>query len=459
MPRPPPDPNRLILLLQARGVVPSRAIIDELAISPATLGRIVAGLGPSIERVGAARSTRYALRRPVRNFGSEWPVYRIGDRGRPQVWGTLRSLHRGFRFVPGRRSPAWMEREYPDGIFPALPFFLQDVQPQGYLGRSIAREIAPRLGVPPDIRLWSDDDTLSYFLLDGYDLPGDLVVGDHAMERAIRAAELLEPAPSSDRPRIYPDRATAAQRGESAGSSAGGEQPKFLAAVRRKGGGVQPVLVKFSAAERSPVSARWADLLACEHLAAEVLRKHKIPCPASRLIDAGGRRFLEVDRFDRVGVAGRKGVTSLGAIEDAFLDGSSADWAASATALEQAHLVTENDARLLRWTWCFGDLIANSDMHRANVSFWFADQLPFRLAPFYDMLPMLYAPGAQGDLGERQFAPRPPTAGVAASWSSAARAAKEFWERASTAAGVSAAFRAIARKNGSIVARMSAQFG
>jgi len=437
----------------------SRAITEELDISQATLTRIVAKLGLSIERIGAARSTRYALRRPLRNFGSEWPVYRVSDGARPQSWGTLRALHNGFRFLPSERAPMWMEREYVDGIFQGLPFFLQDLQPQGYLGRAIAREVAPRLGVPPDVRLWSDDDAVSYFLTDGQDLPGDLVLGDHALERAVRAAENLAPVANSDRDRVYPERALAAQRGEVAGSSAGGEQSKFLAAVHRGSGVTQSVLVKFSAADPSPVSMRWADLLACEHLAAETIRDRHIACARTEVIDAGGRRFLEVDRFDRVGAAGRRGVLSLGAIEDAFLNRSSSNWTAAAAMLEQAHWVTQDEARTLRWIWCFGDLIANSDMHRANVAFWFTDALPYRVAPFYDVLPMLYAPGAQGDLGERTFAPRPPVASVADVWGDAAHAALEFWERARTGGHISAPFRAIAENNHAMVTRMLRQFG
>jgi hypothetical protein len=437
----------------------SRTIADELRVSQATLGRILAKLGTSIERIGAARSTRYALRRTIRNFGCEWPVYRIGEKGRPQNWGVLRALHNGFRFVPSAGVPNWMEREYKDGIFKGLPFFLQELRPQGYLGRAIARAVAPRLGVAQDIRLWNDDDAMSYFLTDGSDLPGDLVIGDHAFERAVRASENIEPVAYSERARIYPELAVAAARGEVAGSSAGGEQPKFLASVCRGREELQSVLVKFSSADPSPVSVRWADLLFCEHLAAETLRDRRIACARSELIDAGGRRFLQVDRFDRQGASGRRGVLSLGAIEDAFLERSSADWTMAATMFERAHWIAQDEARALRWIWCFGDLIANSDMHRANIAFWFTDDLPYRLAPVYDMLPMLYAPGAQGDLGERKFAPRPPVADVADVWSDAASAAQEFWERAHVGKGISQAFRIIAERNRAVVARMIAQFG
>jgi hypothetical protein len=417
--------------------------------------------GPAIERIGAGRATRYALRRPIRNLGTEWPVYRIAEDGRPRSWGALRALHGGFRLLPGAAAPAWMSREYRDGIFSGLPFFLQDVRPQGYLGRACARDAAPRLGVPPDVRDWNDDDVLSYLLAEGADLPGDLVVGDRAVERALRGADALDARSISDadRARVYPELAAAAQRGELAGSSAGGEQPKFLASVRRGDGTCQSVLVKFTAAEPSPVSERWADLLACEHLAAETLRERQVSGVQTRLLDAGGRRFLEVARFDRIGAGGRRGLLTLGALTDAFLEGTPSDWVEAAAALEAAGWISGEDGRSLRWRWCFGDLIANSDMHRANASFWFGDDLPFNLAPGYDMLPMFYAPGAQGELGERVFAPRPPLAGVADIWNEAAAAALRFWEKVTAEEAVSDSFRAIAARNLETVQRLVSRFG
>ncbi len=459
MPRPPPDPIRLTLLLQARGATAARALARELGVNASTVTRLVARLGSSIERIGAARSTRYALRREVRNLGNDWPIYRLNESGRSENWGSLRALHGGFRFQPRQGAPGWKEKDYPYGLFPDLPFFLQDLRPQGYLGRAIAREVAPRLGVPPDVRRWAYDDALSYFLTEGYDLPGDLVLGDHALERAVRSSGEAAPVAQSERDRIYPQRAAAAQRGEIVGSTAGGEQPKFLVTLRTGDGNTRPVLVKFSAAEHSPVSQRWADLLACEHLASELLRERAIACAKTEILDADGRRFLEVERFDRVGAVGRRGGLSLGALEDAFLDQSSGDWSSAAAALLGNRWITDADARMLRWAWCFGDLIANSDMHRANASFWFADTPPFRSAPFYDMLPMLYAPGAQGELAERPFTPRPPLAGVEDVWADAAAAAAKFWGRVVEDPRISKAFRLTAGRNAAIIGQMGRRFG
>jgi len=369
-------------------------------------------------------------------------------------------LHGGFRFEPQDAAPAWLRSEYPDGLFSGLPFFLQEIRPQGYVGRAIALEFAARYGAPNDPRDWNDDDVLSYLLVEGDDLPGDLIVGDRAMERAHRAAENLPSTAiaNDDRSRLYPERATAAQRGQLVGSSAGGEQPKFLTNVERQPGEFQSVLVKFSAAEPSPVSQRWADLLLCEHLAAETMRAHAIFTPRTEIIDAGGRRFLEVERFDRLNAIGRRGVISLGTLEDAFLAQPSFDWSAAAVMLQQEDWISSHEARSLRWIWCFGNLIANTDMHRANASFWFGDTRPFTLTPFYDMLPMLYAPGSQGDLSERIFFPRPPASTVTDVWPGAAAAARLFWTRVVADTRISNEFRTTAQANLGVLLRLTDRF-
>jgi hypothetical protein len=454
------DTTRLTLALQVQGVAPARALAESLQISQPTLSRWISQLGSSVERIGAARRTQYALRRNVRNFGTSWPLYRIDEHGRSQAAGELRALHGSFRFMPSADPPAWLAREYPDGVFPGLPFFLQDAAPQGYLGRMVAREVSARLGVPDDARNWQDDDILAYVLNAGDDLPGNFVLGDRALEQALRRPDTLSATSirADDRASIYPERAAAAQRGELIGSSAGGEQPKFLLTVRRPGDDFVPVLVKFSAAEHSPVRDRWADLLLCEHFAAEILGAHGITCVHTQVLEAGGRRFLEVERFDRT-ASGRRGLLSLGALEDGLSTGANPNWLASANLLESAGWLAADQARELRWRWCFGDLIGNTDMHRNNTSVAIGDDIPFRLTPSYDLLPMLYAPGAQGDLGPRVFAPRPPLPALAAIWAEAAPAALAFWARIAADERITPEFRAIAQAAEVAIQRLVARLG
>jgi hypothetical protein len=45
------------------------------------------------------------------------------------------------------------------------------------------------------------------------------------------------------------------------------------------------------------------------------------------------------------------------------------------------------------------------------------------------MLPMLWAPGAQGEIVSRRFAPAPPVPTLLEPWLDAAVMAEDFWER------------------------------
>src|SRR5690606_2380488 len=99
----------------------------------------------------------------------------------------------------------------------------------------------------------------------------------------------------------FPRLAAAAAAGDVAGSSAGGEQPKFLAVTTGPDGDPRSVLVKFTATMDTPMARRWADLLAAEAHAHIVLTEVGLAAGEARLLDAAGRRFLEMPRFDRLG--------------------------------------------------------------------------------------------------------------------------------------------------------------
>ncbi|MDD3484964.1 MAG: hypothetical protein PHT68_18685, partial [Azovibrio restrictus] len=143
-----------------------------------------------------------------------------------------------------------------------LPWWLSDMRPQGYLGRAYASAHATSLGLPTNPERWNDTEVIRALLAHGHDTVGNLLVGNIARDRFLEM-----PAPSPvDRASAYPALAQAASTGEAAGSSAGGEQPKFCAYTDQG-----HVLVKFSAPDDNPVSARWRDLLLAEHLALATL--------------------------------------------------------------------------------------------------------------------------------------------------------------------------------------------
>lgn len=343
-------------------------------------------------------------------------------------------------------------------VFDGLPWFLEHLRPQGFVGRALARRCARELPVPEDLARWSDDHGLIVASLRGADLPGDLVLGDRALEQAQSEAVVRGDGgvvPAAHCLPAYSALAEAALRGEAVGGGLGGEQPKFTAVVDDGDGGEpRSVLVKFSPAIETPTGRRWADLLVAEALAAGMLGTAGLEVAESQILMAekSGRAFLEVKRFDRVGARGRRGYVSLGAIDNALYGERAHGWLGAADRLEDDGRLGAEEAFRLRLLACFGSLIGNTDMHYGNVGFWRPEARTLRLAPVFDMLPMLYAPTAGGELPLRDFAPRLlHTPRSEAAWRQARALAQAFWRRVAEDPRISDDFRAIAAANGARV--------
>jgi hypothetical protein len=341
-----------------------------------------------------------------------------------------------------------------DGLskrFDGLPWFLHDMRPQGFMGRTFATA-HPELQLGNAPHTWSDDDVLRALALCGDDLPGNLVVGEAAFARFHTLPQRASRAAS---PADYPALANAAMQGSLGGSSAGGEQPKFCTIVSggASGDAARHVLVKFSPAGDAPTDQRTRDLLICEHLALHTLARAGIAAATSRIHTGAGRVFLEVDRFDRAPInaanpqgLGRIGMVSLEVYDGEYV-GDMKDWAVTANTMQERSLLRPADARTLRLLEAYGVLIANTDRHHGNISLLLDDD-DWTLAPAYDMLPMLYAP-VGGELVPRNFAARPlqPTAATLPEWPQALALARSFWAAASVDVRISAGFRQIAAEN------------
>ncbi|MEQ1571541.1 MAG: HipA domain-containing protein, partial [Myxococcota bacterium] len=266
---------------------------------------------------------------------------------------------------------------------------------------------------------------------------------------------------------LYPALASSALSAGPAGSSAGGEQPKFLATVDH-GTHAVPVLVKFSPPRVDDVGVRVADLLVSEHVAHEVLAAAGHPTARSTLVWAGDRVFLEVARFDRDGPEHRRGVIPLGAVDGellvlglrpAELVGSPLDrWSTTTAALVAQGQLTADDHREVRWREVFGDLVANTDMHANNLSLWLDDLALAGVAPSYDLLPMAYAV-RQNELPRVTFAPRVPAPADADVARPAWEAAVTYWAALADHGEVSEAWRAVARDNHRRVAELGPAIG
>jgi len=448
-------------LIRARGPVSATELAATLRVNRTTIARTLPNFGDELVTMGATRSTRYLLRRNVRNIGNSWPVFRIGEDGRASEWAELEALHdRVWRVNWAGAPPEWARFFTQDnGLWNGFPFFMSDLRPQGFLGRMIAARISRLLALPEDIRRWDDEDALIYLHAAGEDVPGNVVVGEDALRRAMAGSADLtaeRATPETEWEAFYPTQAVEISQ-SLPGSSAGGEQPKFAVTLRTDSG-YRSVLVKFTAPLEQQTSRRWADLLVCEFHAHEVLADAGLAQPGARLMDAGGRRFLEIPRFDRRGASGRIGVVSLEAIATAS-SGLARDWTTAAAGLLQAGLIDSTSLAAVQRLQAFGELIGNSDMHPGNLAFFLGDSLPLRVAPSYDMLPMIWAPSSQGEIVPRRFAPSPPVPSLLEPWLHAAALAEDFWFRVRRDGRLTLEFATMAGEALEVVRRLRAHVG
>lgn len=431
--------DRLRRHLSLSGPAAASELYQLLSVSPATLSRLRAERRDELLVVGRARATRYAARRAIAGSRDALPVYEIGQDGAAALLGTLHPVApAGFHFATDTALA---------GFYPGMPWFLDDLRPSGFLGRLVPAH-HPDLGFPRDVRDWSVDQAVVWLASHGSDLVGNLVLGSPAFERSLLTtpSNLVD---ASERDLRYPALATDVMAAGIPGSSAGGEQPKFLATVR-DGTRHTPVLVKFSPPVTSAVGTRIADLLVCEHLAGRAVVEAGLPSARSEVHRHGDRVFLEVERFDRVGARGRRGLVSLRALDGEYV-GDGHGWAEVAEALGAQHRIADSCVERVAWLDRFGEWIGNTDRHLGNLSFLFQGGRLGELAPTYDMLPMGYAPRS-GEVVDVTLALPRLTASRAHTWVGAWRAALGFWEAVSRHPLVSPEFQAIANANVKLLA-------
>jgi HipA-like C-terminal domain len=414
--------------------------------------RAVRAAGPEVLTIGRARRTSYAARRQLRGSADPLPVFQVDERGGSEQVGLLHLAYPDGTAFEWSGSSVWpLDDSMRDGWFDGLPYFLQDLRPDGFMGRQFAKAHAQILQLGNDSREWSDDDVLYAISLLGADQSGNFIVGEAAfrlwLEQIQQPPACVEEAQVLD---AYIERAQRAMQDGDSGSSAAGEFPKFTA-LRKRNGEPTHVLVKFSGSDNSAGTQRWSDLLVCEHLAAQSLATITGPTAAqTSVLRAGNRTFLEVVRFDRHGIRGRSALCSWAAINYSWFGLAGRPWTEGAARLLEHKLIDHDTTEAITRLWHFGQLIGNTDMHDGNLSFRpriSAEASPLILAPAYDMLPMLYAPQRGVELPPVNFAPRLPLPAEREAWRDAAAAAAEFWSLAADDARISAEFRAICVDN------------
>lgn len=403
-----------------------------LAISQATFSRL-ASAHDEVLQFGKARATRYALLKPIRGISS-FPLWQIDEQGKARHFGVLYPCWPQGSCLVALSSGEWQ-------WFDGLPWYLTDLRPQGFLGRAWGRAIATQTHLPDDIRLWQEDEVLYGLRAYTGENAGGWLIGEENYQRWLIAPELVA-VEQPDKVTRYSWLAEEAIAGDIVGSSAGGEQPKFGCYVQTAQGS-QNVLVKFSAREQSIVSERWSDLLTAESIALSVLSGTDIDeSHATVIFSDVGQVFLESLRFDCVGVHGRRQIVSLEALQSEFVSSPGA-WPTVTRELAAQRIITEYSHQQTAKIWAFGRLIANSDMHAGNLSFYLSTR-PMVIAPVYDMLPMSFAPSSSGAMRSEAVDIKVDTTVSKVAWEFALPLAEQFWQRVQDDPRISAGFHEIA---------------
>ncbi|MFG6447893.1 HipA domain-containing protein [Roseateles sp. BYS180W] len=387
-------------------------LMAALGVSQPTLSRTIQRLAGSVSsfRIKGDRTPRYAwLRALPQGLGARQRIYRCTSSGHLEPFAEVEFLAGG----------ATLERSgHAVQLYEGLPPYMSFAAPSGFLGRQQAHEASKTPGFPASLKDWSDDHRVLYLFTQGMNLPGNLVFGDGAVQREMDF-RTLEPTPAEEDLAHYVGMASQL-RAAAWGSSAGGEQPKFLWLT----GDARHVIVKFA-----KQGSRMAELLPLEHLALRALGEVGIPASRTQLLTAGGHVFLEVERFDRIGRHGRVGLLSAGAVDDEVY-GRRDSWSEFAARCVQDKYLSAEAARQVDTMAAFSELIGNNDRHFENLSLLIGEDGEYQgLAPAYDILPMRYASIGGGI--DPDLSPIEPKVGPIGAqpevWAQAFAAAERFW--------------------------------
>ena len=147
-------PDLAPLIVQALRRQPdlsSAELQTQLGASQATVSRALAKLTAAgqVRKVGAARSQRYLLPRTVPGVGSAVQIMQVDATGQVSLFAQL---------VPMAGGGYWVDEVGgPGARHDGLPWFLEDMRPQGFMGPAFA-QAHPELQLGSDPRHWSDED-------------------------------------------------------------------------------------------------------------------------------------------------------------------------------------------------------------------------------------------------------------------------------------------------------------
>jgi DNA-binding transcriptional ArsR family regulator len=374
-------------------------------------------LGDQVCKMGAARSTSYAMVRDMVGLPATQELFWTEVSGKETRLGDITYLQ-GDRFFLKLGSHQTLTQAN------TLPWYLQPLKPQGFLGRQLLRS---RADLPQNPELLSTVQILNLMAARRADPPGAITVGI----KSASSDNFTSDTDAVARLTFLESLASAGSQSAPPKSSAGGEQPKFTLVWLSDS--VKHELVKFSPPHGTPFGERWKALLKLEHLALNVLQNNHVETASTQCHLGEKRFFLCSQRFDRVAAHGKRHVVAISALHDEFTPGIRQNWVHTAQGLYAKKLISQQELSVIATIHAFGHYIGNTDMHFGNLSFFVDDVITpkIRLAPVYDMLPMMWRPEIhQGSLSDSPVRAQPMPAGFAQEQAQAREWAIEFWEQA-----------------------------
>ncbi len=422
-----PLPEQILALLRERGVLSARDLQVATSMSQPSISLALAALGERICRIGAARSTRYVATKDILGLPATQALQLTDGTGCIVTFGELTYLANGGTYVQAATNASWLSEPK------TLPWFLWTFRPQGFLARML-NVLRPDLQSNPEH--WTIEQVLYLVAHHVKDPPGAFSLGPIVDRRVATAPlDLVERQTQYDK--------FAADIGKTlpASSSAGGEQPKFIVEIDCKSDGetnagsgtYQHFIVKFSPPHGTPFGNLWRALLHLEKLARDILQQHDIAAATCSIVESGTRTYLQSQRFDRIGAAGKRHVVSIDALHHEFVGGARQNWIHTCEKLVAKKLLTLETLHTVVRIYAFGQYIGNTDMHFGNLSFFIDDVIkptPL-LAPVYDMLPMMWRPNIHsGTVDVTPVREQAQVVGYAREYADARAWAILFWQRA-----------------------------
>ncbi|VAW43668.1 hypothetical protein MNBD_GAMMA02-1188 [hydrothermal vent metagenome] len=370
-----------VIRVLENGFITQKEIQKITQLSQATVSRCLKKLSQSLLVLPDSSPRKYALPDPGIS-PNHYDLDEIDEHGKQSVLGSVYAITGGEFFVTLTQGTSKLFLgQSKDGLYDGLPFFLDDMRPQGFLGQQVAKQLsAVNKYYPSKLSLWNSNHILKYLSEYGDELPGNLIFGD-GLVTPIR--EIVSPINTES----YDFICRQIKEGTVPKSSAGGEQQKFTAFNKEMNA---DVIVKYTSNENDAVTRRWKDILVTEFHALKILADIKTPAAEVRLLDQNSRFYLETKRFDRLGLFGRRSMFSLLSIDMEYI-GFGENWYQIANELFKLNLLSETDRNYVSILWHFSQLIANTDAHLGNISFGIKDE-SFTLLPIYDMCTMAIAP-------------------------------------------------------------------